>query len=57
MSRRLTGTTQSISPETKAFDPWDFNGGYLSGRTQLIIQSDGTAVFRGHVHDSGAVAT
>ena len=34
-------------------DQWNFNGGHISGWTQLGLNSDGTASFRGHVHDSG----
>src|SRR5262249_35424707 len=49
----LSGVIRNLDPETRIFDTWNFNGGHISGWTQLGLNSDGTASFRGHVHDSG----
>jgi hypothetical protein len=46
-----------LLPDSQLFPVWSpFPDGYITGWTQVGINSDGTASFRGHFHDSGPSA-
>src|SRR5260370_4213738 len=51
-ARKLIG---ELTQDSHIFPTWNFNGGHISGWTQLGLFADGTGSFRGHVHDSGPV--
>jgi hypothetical protein len=49
-TRKLIG---ELTQDSHVFPTWNFDGGNITGWTQLGLLGDGTGSFHGHFHDSG----